>query len=119
MARVFAGTVNLVPMASAAHIKELKALALLRKLRENGFFAYFAGGCVRDRMLGVVPKDYDVATDARPEIVQSLFDHTVAVGAAFGSIMVCSTATSSKSRPSAPMRPTLTGAGPPPSASAR
>jgi poly(A) polymerase len=88
MARVFAGTVNLVPMASAARIKELKALEILRKLREKGFIAYFAGGCVRDRMLGVEPKDYDVATDARPEVVQKLFDHTVAVGARFGSIAV-------------------------------
>jgi poly(A) polymerase len=88
MARVFAGTVNLVPMASAAHEKERKAHEILRKLRENGFIAYFAGGCVRDRMLGVEPKDYDVATDARPEVVQKLFDHTVAVGARFGSIAV-------------------------------
>jgi poly(A) polymerase len=43
---------------------------------------------VRDRILGVAPKDYDIATDARPEAVQALFDNTVAVGARFGVIMV-------------------------------
>jgi poly(A) polymerase len=67
---------------------EDKALAIVRRLREEGFIAYFAGGCVRDRMLGLVPKDYDIATDARPEVVQRLFDHTVAVGARFGCVAV-------------------------------
>lgn len=75
-------------MASDAREKERKALAIVNRLREKGFVAYFAGGCVRDRILGVTPKDYDIATDARPEVVQSLFDETVAIGAAFGVIMV-------------------------------
>jgi tRNA nucleotidyltransferase/poly(A) polymerase len=75
-------------MASDAREKERKALAIVNRLREKGFVAYFAGGCVRDRVLGMVPKDYDIATDARPEVVQSLFDETVAIGAAFGVIMV-------------------------------
>jgi poly(A) polymerase len=68
--------------------KEKKARAIIRRLREKGFSAYLAGGCVRDRLLGVTPKDYDIATDARPETVQQLFDHTVAVGARFGVIQV-------------------------------
>jgi poly(A) polymerase len=68
--------------------KEEKALAIVRRLRDQGFIALFAGGCVRDRILGVSPKDYDIATDARPEVVQRLFDNTVAVGARFGVIMV-------------------------------
>ncbi|HVN64823.1 MAG TPA: CCA tRNA nucleotidyltransferase [Candidatus Binataceae bacterium] len=68
--------------------KEQKAREIVRKLTEAGFRAYFAGGCVRDRILGVEPKDYDVATDARPEVVQSMFEHTVAVGAKFGVIAV-------------------------------
>ena len=59
--------------------KENQALAIIGKLRGAGFTAYLAGGCVRDRILGVTPKDYDVATDARPEEVQKLFEHTVAV----------------------------------------
>jgi poly(A) polymerase len=68
--------------------KEAKALAIVRRLAEKGFAAYFAGGCVRDRILGVAAKDYDIATDARPEVVQRLFDNTVAVGARFGVIIV-------------------------------
>src|ERR1700722_11187299 len=43
------------------------ALAVARRLREAGHEAYFAGGCVRDLLLGVAPKDYDVATSAVPE----------------------------------------------------
>jgi poly(A) polymerase len=68
--------------------KEQKAIAIVRKLREAGFVAYFNGGCVRDRMLGIAPKDYDIATDARPEVVQRMFDRTVDVGAKFGVICV-------------------------------
>ena len=68
--------------------KENKALAIIDRLREQGFVAYLAGGCVRDRVLGVAAKDYDIATDARPEVVQELFDNTVAVGARFGVIIV-------------------------------
>ena len=61
--------------------KEKKALAIIDRLRERGFVAYLAGGCVRDRVLGIEAKDYDIATDARPEVVQELFDNTVGVGA--------------------------------------
>jgi poly(A) polymerase len=68
--------------------KEEKAREILRRLRRSGFIALFNGGCVRDRLLGVPVKDYDIATDARPEVVQRLFDNTVAVGAKFGVIMV-------------------------------
>lgn len=68
--------------------KENKALAIIERLRAAGFTAYLAGGCVRDRILGIEAKDYDIATDALPESVQGLFDHTIAVGARFGVIMV-------------------------------
>src|SRR5947208_11424506 len=57
-------------------------------LREQGHVAYFAGGCVRDVVRGLTPKDYDIATDARPETVQALFPRTYAVGAHFGVIIV-------------------------------
>ncbi|HEY2524182.1 MAG TPA: CCA tRNA nucleotidyltransferase, partial [Candidatus Binataceae bacterium] len=70
--------------------KENKALAIIDRLRGSGFVAYLAGGCVRDRVLGVPAKDYDIATDARPEVVQELFDDTIAVGARFGVIIVVS-----------------------------
>jgi poly(A) polymerase len=64
------------------------ALAVVRRLREAGHVAYFAGGCVRDQLLGLTPKDYDVATDAPPQRVRELFTKTDAVGAAFGVILV-------------------------------
>ncbi|MGH7981533.1 MAG: CCA tRNA nucleotidyltransferase [Candidatus Udaeobacter sp.] len=67
---------------------EKAARKVIARLRENGHIAYFAGGCVRDMMRGLTPKDYDIVTDARPEAVQTLFARTVAVGAHFGVIIV-------------------------------
>ncbi|MEM7754636.1 MAG: CCA tRNA nucleotidyltransferase [Planctomycetota bacterium] len=64
------------------------AVDVVRTLRYAGFTAYLAGGCVRDELLGLIPKDYDVATDATPDRVQKLFAHTSAVGAAFGVILI-------------------------------
>ncbi|CAN5827280.1 HD domain-containing protein [soil metagenome] len=64
------------------------ATSLVRRLREAGHEAYFAGGCVRDMLLGKEAHDFDIATSARPEEVQALFPRTVAVGAAFGVIVV-------------------------------
>src|SRR5580700_9848755 len=64
------------------------ALIVLKGLREAGHVAYFAGGCVRDSLLGLEPADWDVATDAPPQKVRSLFSSTQAVGAAFGVILV-------------------------------
>src|SRR5436305_6184940 len=64
------------------------ALHVVQTLRAAGHVAYFAGGCVRDLLLGMQPKDYDVATDAPPEQVRKLFRNTQAVGAAFGVILV-------------------------------
>ena len=46
--------------------KQNQALAIIERLRAAGFTAYLAGGCVRDQILGVIPKDYDIATDALP-----------------------------------------------------
>jgi poly(A) polymerase len=57
-------------------------------LRDHGHQAYFVGGCVRDLELGREPADYDVCTDARPDRVQELFPHCLAVGAKFGVILV-------------------------------
>jgi poly(A) polymerase len=67
---------------------EKVAREVAARLRESGHVAYFAGGCVRDMVRGLVPKDYDIATDARPEAVQTLFPRTFAVGAHFGVIIV-------------------------------
>ncbi len=65
-----------------------EAIILVRTLRGAGHVAYFAGGCVRDELLGLTPKDYDVATDAPPDKVRLLFRNSQAVGAAFGVILV-------------------------------
>ena len=67
---------------------EASALQIVRQLRAAGHVAYYAGGCVRDLLSGQPPKDIDVATDARPEVVQKLFPRTYAVGAHFGVIVV-------------------------------
>ena len=64
------------------------ALAVLKRLRESGHIAYFAGGCVRDTLLKLNPKDWDIATDALPNRVRQLFPNTQAVGAVFGVILV-------------------------------
>ena len=66
------------------------ALEVVELLRSAGYTAYWAGGCVRDELLGITPKDYDVATSARPEQVRELFGRrrTLAVGEAFGVIIV-------------------------------
>src|SRR5438128_10553743 len=67
---------------------EKVAREVAARLRERGHIAYFAGGCVRDMVRGLIPKDYDIVTDARPEAVQTLFPRTFAVGAHFGVIIV-------------------------------
>src|SRR5882724_5880876 len=67
---------------------EKTAREIAARLRESGHIAYLAGGCVRDIVRGETPKDFDIATDAKPEIVQKLFPRTYAVGAHFGVILV-------------------------------
>lgn len=67
---------------------ERKAREICSRLRERGHVAYFAGGCVRDLVRGATPKDFDIATDARPEKVQEIFPRTFAVGAQFGVVVV-------------------------------
>ena len=73
-------------MSHAADIQT--ALMVVRVLREAGHQALFAGGCVRDMLLGIESTDYDVATDATPEQVCKLFRRVLLVGAAFGVAMV-------------------------------
>jgi tRNA nucleotidyltransferase/poly(A) polymerase len=64
------------------------ASAIVKTLHENGFAAYFVGGCVRDLVMGRQPKDVDIATSAPPDRVQELFPNTVAVGEQFGVVIV-------------------------------
>ncbi len=66
------------------------AVEVVRRLKDSGYTALWAGGCVRDHLLGKTPKDYDVASDATPKQVKKVFAKrkTVDVGASFGVIMV-------------------------------
>ena len=64
------------------------ALRVLRCLQAAGHEAVLAGGCVRDLLLGRVPVDWDIATDAAPDSVSSMFERTVSVGERFGIIRV-------------------------------
>lgn len=69
--------------------QELKgAMYIVETLRQRGFKALFAGGAVRDLLLGRSVKDVDIATSATPEQVEEIFPRTVAIGKAFGVIMV-------------------------------
>lgn len=61
---------------------------IVQTLVSNGFEAYFAGGWVRDFLLNLPSEDLDIATSASPEQVIALFDKTICVGQAFGSIVV-------------------------------
>ncbi len=59
------------------------ALQVTRRLQEAGFKAFIVGGAVRDLLLGIVPKDYDIATDAEPEQVKPLFRRAFLIGRRF------------------------------------
>jgi len=64
------------------------ATSIVRTLRDAGHEAYFAGGCVRDRLLGITPNEYDVATSARPDALEHLFKRVHFVGESFGVALV-------------------------------
>ncbi|HWZ64690.1 MAG TPA: polynucleotide adenylyltransferase PcnB [Steroidobacteraceae bacterium] len=79
-------TARIIPRSdhsiSRSHISP-NALRVLYRLREGGFSAFLVGGCVRDLLLGLTPKDFDVATDALPEEVKRLFRNCRLVGRRF------------------------------------
>jgi poly(A) polymerase len=64
------------------------AISIIQTLRQHGFQAYLAGGCVRDLLLKREPADYDIATSATPTQVMEIFPDTYAVGAQFGVVLV-------------------------------
>jgi poly(A) polymerase len=68
--------------------KRQAAVDILRRLRSEGFQAFLVGGCVRDLVMGLTPKDYDISTDATPEQVTQLFPESMGVGAQFGVMLV-------------------------------
>jgi len=87
------GVRSIAPPRGACHHnnvtqKERHARTIIQTLRQRGYTAYLAGGCVRDRLLGVEAKDFDVATSARTMDVQALFPHTIPMGVHFGVVLV-------------------------------
>ena len=83
------GVRSIAPPRAACHHnnvtqKERHARTIIQTLRQRGYTAYLAGGCVRDRLLGVEAKDFDVATSARIVDVQALFPHTMPIGVPWG-----------------------------------
>jgi len=65
-----------------------EAVRVARRLRDRGFEALFAGGCVRDRLLGLAPQEFDIATDATPEQVKAVFPRALGVGESFGVMLL-------------------------------
>src|SRR5437763_1981102 len=72
---------------TAAAPKQIAA-EIVQRLQSAGHQAFWVGGCVRDFLLGREPQDFDIATDAKPDQVEKLFGHTIAVGKKFGVIIV-------------------------------
>jgi len=64
------------------------AVSIIKTLRDNGNKAFLVGGCVRDALLGIEPKEYDITTSALPGEVQKLFKRNVPIGESFGVILV-------------------------------
>ncbi|UCE62142.1 MAG: hypothetical protein JSU63_10615 [Phycisphaerales bacterium] len=75
-------------MTTQSHNPFDAALYIIEKLHAAGHRALLAGGCVRDRQLGLEPKDYDIATDATPTQVAKIFPRARHVGATFGVMIV-------------------------------
>ena len=65
-----------------------KAVAIIERLRAQGYESYLAGGCVRDMLLNKPPQDYDITSSAKPDAVAEIFPQTVPVGAQFGVMLV-------------------------------
>lgn len=69
-------------------VDRAKPMAIASVLRSHGFQAWLVGGCVRDLVLGLEPKDYDISTDARPDQLLELFPKAQLVGVQFGVVLV-------------------------------
>jgi poly(A) polymerase len=81
-----AGSPRIIPRAEHTISRRQispNALRVLYRLREGGYQAFLVGGCLRDLMLGITPKDFDVATSARPEEVKRLFRNCRLIGRRF------------------------------------
>ena len=65
------------------HVKQI-----IHRLQQEGYDAFAVGGCVRDTLLGRTPQDWDITTSAQPQVVKSLFSHTIDTGIAHGTVTV-------------------------------
>ncbi|MDD3861512.1 MAG: CCA tRNA nucleotidyltransferase [Candidatus Gracilibacteria bacterium] len=63
------------------------SLEIIEILKKAGHQAMWAGGCVRDMLLGIEPKDFDIVTSAKPDEIEDLLEHTIPVGKKFGVIL--------------------------------
>ncbi len=68
--------------------QKYKAIGIVKRLRDEGYESYLAGGCVRDMVLGKMPQDYDISTNAKPDEIARIFPNTIPVGAQFGVLLV-------------------------------
>ncbi len=66
---------------------QLTAVEIVRTLQAKGHQAYWAGGCVRDMLLGIKPKDFDIVTSAKPDEIEKIFEKTIPIGKKFGVIL--------------------------------
>lgn len=66
-----------------------KAIEVCEILQQQGYQSFIVGGCVRDLIMGTIPKDYDITTDASPEDVIKLFTRTIPTGLQHGTVTVC------------------------------
>src|SRR5262249_15332823 len=64
------------------------AVGIVRALQKNGFTTYLVGGCVRDLLLGIHPKDFDIATTAKPNEVKSIIHRAYVIGKRFRLVLV-------------------------------
>ncbi len=74
--------------AKSTDLVRKTATEIVKTLRNSGFTALFAGGCVRDLVMKQEPEDFDIATTARPEEIEKLFKKTIPVGKQFGVVIV-------------------------------
>lgn len=63
------------------------SIEIIEILKKAGYKAYWAGGCVRDMLLGIEPKDFDIVTSAKPDEIENLLEHTIPIGKEFGVIL--------------------------------
>ncbi|MEK7085892.1 MAG: CCA tRNA nucleotidyltransferase [Patescibacteria group bacterium] len=66
---------------------KVTSLQIIEILKKAGHEAYWAGGCVRDMLLGIEPKDFDIVTSAKPDEIEKILGSTIPVGKKFGVIL--------------------------------